>query len=247
MTTILITNRKGGVGKTTTVLCIANELVNRGYKTLLVDLDTQGHIQYGLGVKHDFKYGIHTLLQDKTIDMDFVIQESKVKNLHFIPANINYNSSLLQNKKALKKRLGQIDEKYDICIIDTAPMSDTILQMAIFASDYVLVPMKSEFLGLVGTIQFIKIFYKTASKLKTSFKLIGILPTLYNKSLKEHKEIVEKLQTIVGKNRVLPPIRKDIKMTNIFKNGIYNIAKSHARGEEDYKKVVDMISNRLFL
>jgi len=241
MKTILITNRKGGVGKTTTSINIATELANRGYKTLLIDLDTQGHIQYGLGVKHNFSYGIHSVLENSDIDIKFLIQKSKIKNLFFIPADINYNSSLLQNKKALKKLLKNIDNKYDVCIIDTAPMSDTLLEIAIIASNGVIVPMKTEHLGLLGTIQFIKLFYKIASKLKTDFKLIGILPTFYNKSLKENKDILEELEKIVGKNKVLSPIRKDIKLTTIFKNGIKSFKNQHSRGIDDYKKVVNEI------
>jgi len=245
MTTILITNRKGGVAKTTSSISIANLLAQKGYKTLLIDLDTQGHIQYGLGIKHSFEYGIHSVLEDENIDVNLIVQKSRVKNLFFVPANINYNSSLLQNKKSLKKTLKKLESKYDMCIIDTAPMSDTVLEMAIIASQYVIVPMKTEYLGFVGTLQFIKIFYKIASKLKTNFQLIGILPTLYSKSLKEHKEIVTKLEQIVGVNKVLLPIRKDTKITNIFKKGIKSIAKEHSKGMDDYRSVVEQILLKL--
>ncbi|NPA55497.1 MAG: ParA family protein [Epsilonproteobacteria bacterium] len=245
MITILITNRKGGVGKTTTTLSIAAEFAQRGYKTLLIDLDTQGHIQYGLGIKHDFEYGIHKAIQKEDIDIKLIVQKSKMKNLYFIPANINYNSSLLQNKKTLKKLLRKVKDEYDFCIIDTAPMSDTVLEMAILASDYVIVPMKTEYLGLVGTVQFVKIFYKIASRLKTDFKLLGVLPTFYSKSIKEHKETIDKLASIIGKDKILPPIRKDIKLTHIFKNGLKSIAKEHSRGKDDYTLVVDEILKKL--
>lgn len=246
MKKILITNRKGGVGKTTTTLNFANEFAKRGYKTLLIDLDTQGHIQYGLGIKHNFEYGVHSALVSDEMDIKLLIQKSKVKNLSFIPANINYNSSLVQNKKALKKILKKVDDKYDICIIDTAPMSDTVLEMAILASDYVVVPMKTEYLGLIGTMQFIKIFYKIASKLKTDFTLLGVLPTLYNKSIKEHNETLQELSKVIGKNKVLQPIRKDTKLTTIFKNGIKSVSKNHSKGVDDYEKNIDKIVDELF-
>jgi len=241
MKTILITNRKGGVGKTTTSINIAYGLALSGKKVLLIDLDTQGHIQYGLGINHIFNYGIHKALNGEKIDIKFLIQKTKIKNLFFIPADINYNSSLLQNKNSLKKFLRKVDKHFDICIIDTAPISDTILEMSIIASNYIIVPMKTEYLGLIGTIQFIKIFYKIVSKLKKDFELLGILPTFYNKSIKEHNEILNELEKIVGKNKLLSPIRKDIKVTKIFKSGIKSFYNEHSRGLEDYKKVVDEI------
>jgi chromosome partitioning protein len=239
MKTLLITNRKGGVGKTTTTLNIAYEFVKRGKKTLIVDLDTQGHIQYGLGITDEYQGGVHTLLQNEKTNIRDFIQKTSIKKLHFLPADINYNSSLLQNKKSLKKVLKRISSKYDICIIDTAPMSDTLLEMAMLASDYVIVPMKTEYLGLLGTTQFIKMFYQISSKLKTDFQLLGILPTLYNKSMREHNRVIEELEQIVGKTKVLHPIRKDAVFTNIFREGIEITSQKHSRASQDYKAVVD--------
>lgn len=245
MKTILITNRKGGVGKTTTTISIASKLASKGFKTLLIDLDTQGHLQYGLGEKKDFEYGIHSILNDSKLRIRKSIHKSKIENLHFIPADINFNSSLLQVKKSLKKNLRKIENEYDICIIDTAPMSDTLLEIAIYASDNVIIPMKTEHLGLVGTLQFIKIFYSIASKMKTNFQLLGVLPTLYSKSIKEHRQTVQELEKIIGKNKVFSPIRKDTKLTNIFKDGVGYIEKVHSRGFDDYEQVVNEIA--LFL
>jgi len=245
MIKILITNRKGGVAKTTSTLNLASEFAKKGYKTLIVDLDTQGHIQYGLKFKKKFKYGIHNALIDESIDIKSIIQNTNITNLDFIPADINFNSSLLQKKEALKNGLGVLDKNYDICLIDTAPMSDTVLEMAILTSNYVIVPMKTEYLGLIGTMQFIKIFYSIASKLKTDFTLLGVLPTLYNKSIKEHNETLVELTKVIGENKVLQPIRKDTKLTTIFKNGIKLLDGEHSKGIEDYKKNSDKILSQI--
>ena len=243
MKTLLITNRKGGVGKTTTTLNIAFNLA-KTKKVLIIDLDTQGHIQYGLGIRHNFELGIHkALIED--IDIKYLIQKTNYKNIYFIPANINFNSSLIQNTEKLKHILTK-SKDFDLCIIDTAPISDSMLEMAIIASDFIIVPMKTEYLGLVGTLQFIKIFYKTASQLNKDLKFLGVLPTLYNKSIKEHNEILKKLEEVVGKKRVLHPIRKDVKITNIFKFGIKRIKKEHSRAIEDYKKITEHIEKTMF-
>jgi chromosome partitioning protein len=242
MKTLLITNRKGGVGKTTTTLNIAFNLAKRK-KILIIDLDTQGHIQYGLGIRHNFELGIHkALIED--IDIKYLIQKTNYKNIYFIPANINFNSSLIQNTEKLKHILTKRD--FDLCIIDTAPISDSMLEMAIIASDFIIVPMKTEYLGLVGTLQFIKIFYKTASQLNKDLKFLGVLPTLYNKSIKEHNEILKKLEEVVGKKRVLHPIRKDVKIANIFKFGIRKVSKEHSRAVKDYKKNAEYIEKIIF-
>ncbi|CAK0776172.1 hypothetical protein CCP2SC5_710005 [Azospirillaceae bacterium] len=46
---ITVGNRKGGTGKTTTAVNIAGEVAARGLRTLLIDLDTQGHAGIGVG------------------------------------------------------------------------------------------------------------------------------------------------------------------------------------------------------
>ena len=59
MRTIVVTNQKGGCGKTTTALNLAAALAQMGQRILIVDLDPQAHATLGLG------YDTETL--DKTI------------------------------------------------------------------------------------------------------------------------------------------------------------------------------------
>ena len=237
MKTILISNRKGGVGKSTTAVNLAGFMAKSGYRILLIDLDTQSHLQFGLGFKKRFKKGVHSVLKDG--DLDKVIQKTSFENLFFIPADINFDVSQLSiSKKALRKSLQKSTafKEFDICIIDTPPTSDVMLNNAMVASDYVLVPMQSEYLGYIGALQFLKLFYETASKLNAKFTFLGVVPTLYNKSIKEHNEIVEKLKEKLGKNRVLTPIRKDFKLSQSFSEGkpicYYD---NRCRGAQDYK------------
>lgn len=243
MKTILISNRKGGVGKTTTTINIASILAKKGYKTLIVDLDTQSHIQFGLGIKTPLK-GIHTLLV-KNGDIKDYIQKSAFKNLYFIPADMNIDTNLQIDEKLLKEKLKNLD--FDYCLIDTPPTNDLMLKSAMIASDFVIVPMQTEYLGYVGAIQFLKLFYKMASNINTKFTFLGVVPTLYNKSIKEHTQIIKQLQKKLGSEKVLPPIRKDFKLSKSFIKGkpiIY--FDENSRGSKDYEKLSDEILVRIF-
>jgi len=247
LNTILISNRKGGVGKTTTAINLASFLAKEGYKVLLIDLDTQSHLQFGLGFKKRFKKGIHKALDD--MNLKECIQKTEIENLFFVPADINYDiSKLLISKKSLKKLLqkSKIEKEYDICIIDTPPTSDILLYNAMIASKYVIVPMQSEYLGYIGAIQFLKLFYEIASKLNINFTLLGVVPTLYVKSIKDHNEIIEKLKQKIGNDRVLTPIRKDFKLSQSFNEGKpISEYDQRCRGAKDYKELATVVLKKI--
>ena len=246
MKKILIANRKGGVGKTTTTINIAAFLAHKGYKVLLVDLDTQSHLQYGLGYTKGFERGIHKALSEKKLGG--VIQSTPFENLDIMPADINFDTSAISGYKVLSKLLKKAHKKggYDYCIIDTPPTSDIMLKNALVCSDSTIVPTQAEHLGFVGVIQFLRIFYQTATSINTDIKLFGILPTLLNSSIKDHNKVVHNLQNIVGTKRVLSPIRKDFKLSQAFVNGkpIVHYA-PRSRGAKDYEALTDNIIKSL--
>ena len=244
MKTILIANRKGGVGKTTTAINLASAFYKQGKRVVIIDLDTQSHIQYGFGYKKSFKKGIHKAMMHGKLDK--IIQQTPF-GIYLAPADINFDISNIPNKKnRLKNLLKEIKNEFDICIIDTPPTSDILLKNGLVASDFVIVPMQTEYLGLVGAIQFLKMFYKTASTLNTNFKLLGVVPTLYNKSINEHNKILDKLKSTIGENRVLTSIRKDFDLSRAFIVGkpILDF-KPRSRGSKDYKILAHEILHKI--
>ena len=242
MITVLIANRKGGVGKTTTAINLACAMSLNGKNVLVVDMDTQSHLQYGLGFRERFYKGIHKAMLHE--DIDGIVHKSQFKNLSLMPGDVNFDISILPNKKdLLKKVLLNFYDQFDICIIDTAPTSDILLDNAMVASDYAIVPMQTEYLSLVGASQFLRVFYKMAvSDLNINLKFLGVVPTLFNKSIKEHKETIENAEKIIGKRKVLPYIRKDFALSKAFmeQKPIFYY-KQNSRGAKDYKELSKVV------
>ena len=240
MKTILVTNRKGGVGKTTTSVNLAVDIATKGFEVLLIDLDTQGHLQIGLGVHNHFALGIHDMLKMGTFHQKSV-QKTFVPTLDFIPAHVNFDISELASESAKLKRVLrriQYKKKYDFCIIDTPPTSDILLKNALKVSDYALIPMQCEYLSFVGVLQFLRIFYKHSISVNSNIELLGVVPTMFNKSMNEHKEILNKLILELGEDKVLPTIRKDAKLAKAFIDGVpLSTSDPRARGAQDYDKL----------
>jgi len=248
--TILITNRKGGVGKTTTTVNLASWLGLMGKTVLIIDLDTQSHVQYGFGYMKPFESGIHTALIDKQ-DLNGIIYETNCENVFLLPADINFDiSKIRQDDRQLARlmRKSKLKDIFDICIIDTPPTSDILLSSALAISDVAIVPLKTEFLGVIGVNQFLKLFYATASKVNPKLELLGILPTMYNRSMKEHKLIIKNTEDKVGKKRVLTPIRNDIKLSIAFLEGKpLNYLDKRCRGSKDYQALAKEVMEKLKL
>lgn len=246
MKKLLIANRKGGVGKTTTALNLAVSFASLGKRVLLLDLDTQGHIQYGLGYKEPLFKGIHSTLLEGSLK-DIIVQ-THYENLCIAPSDINYDTSYLQIKKErLDELLAEVSNRFDLCLIDTAPMSDILLHSSMYSAEYVLVPTHTEHLGLVGVFQFLRMFYTTASQMNTKIELLGVVPTSYMKSLRQHTEVIEALEHAIGKHRVLAPIRRDIKLSDAFQSGVpLGYASQRSKGADDYAHLAHHLLEKLY-
>ena len=92
MLVIAIANRKGGTGKTTTAVNLATQWGKEGLKTLLIDLNTQGHAAIGLGVAQaqDKSRTIHELFRNNSAVLSNVIIATPIDNVSIAPADTDF-------------------------------------------------------------------------------------------------------------------------------------------------------------
>lgn len=163
MKTIVVTNQKGGVGKTTTVEHLAHYLSKKGERVLVIDLDSQGSLTRCFlddnvikTTKQLSKSAFELITQINTTIGD-VIFKTEHELIDIIPGNqklIDANISLISNmlipsQTRLKNKLN-IETDYDYIIMDTSPKIDIVLINALICADQVLVPMKAEFESVEG-------------------------------------------------------------------------------------------------
>jgi chromosome partitioning protein len=117
---------------------------------------------------------------------------------------INAENWSIDSIRLLFKTLAQ---EYDCIIFDTAPSVGGIQERALYAADLVLIPTATEFLAIDGLAQMMELLTTLQAKWHWSGRLLGILPTFYDKKTNEsHKSLLD-LQAGFGES-VLNPIHR---------------------------------------
>ncbi|MCY4326261.1 MAG: AAA family ATPase, partial [Rhodobacteraceae bacterium] len=89
---IAVANQKGGVGKTTTAINLGAAFAERGYETLLIDLDPQGNASTGLGCDvTDRTFTIHDVISGEVSLLDSFCETSQ-QRLRLVPASHKLSS-----------------------------------------------------------------------------------------------------------------------------------------------------------
>ena len=172
---VSLINMKGGVGKTTIASQLGHAAAEGGLRVLAVDLDPQSNLSQSLMGPRQYVAHIEanqpTIAQafdayipsgsgagaPRPIDFQNVIvpvpSYPKSKTFDLIPSRLELSRTLKNptgKERRLAKGIAQVSDRYDLIIIDCAPTESILTDAAYFASRYVLVPVKTEFMATIG-------------------------------------------------------------------------------------------------
>lgn len=202
--TITVTNQKGGTGKTSTSLFLSYGLAFKGYKVLLVDLDSQADASFSTGVSYDeTKTSLEVILGD--IDITDTIVSVPIKQrakLDLVPASSNLASldiqlvkrQLIDAQYNLSEAMKQVQDDYDYIILDTPPAISMAVLNALTASDYVIVPTQADIYGLKGLGKLAGTINSIQKHSNPSVQVLGILIGRYDARTNFTKAITDMLQ-----------------------------------------------------
>ena len=213
MRKVAFSNAKGGVAKTTTCVNIGAGLSLAGYRTLIVDLDSQGQVTKSLGV--DAEQGLAELVQGEASLEDvqveareelFVIAGGKaLSGVKRIISRRDMRSELVL-AEALDGLLG-----YDFVLLDTAPSWDVLNVNCLFYANELLIPVSMEVLALQGIGDFLG-SVKQVQRYREGLAIVGIIPTFYDARVRKSAEILEQLGRYFPE-AVWPPVRYNVRLS----------------------------------
>lgn len=196
----VITNQKGGVGKTTTTINIGAALARLGKRTLIIDADPQGNATTGLGVdKTKMERGTYDILISNC-DMQEVIFKTYIDNLHIIPANIALVGAEIElverigRELCLKEAIEPVVELYDYILIDCPPSLGLLTLNSLSAADQVIVPIQCEFFALEGLSQLINTIKLVKHRINKNLEIEGVVLTMFDARTNLSLQVAEEVK-----------------------------------------------------
>jgi len=250
MKTIAIANQKGGVGKTTTACNLAAGLAIRGFKTLIVDLDSQCNTTTTF-LEPD---AITTTLADVLVGhqqrppLVEAIYETHINNLDLAPSHIRLamleRAVQIEEQYRLKDALESL-EGYDFTLIDCPPSLGMTLTQALLATQSVVVPVAAQYYPLEGVID-LKSTVEATKRPNPTLSVLGYVVTNFDTRNRICAEALQKIQEMFGDVVFETVIRTNVKLQTApaFRKSIYEHAPD-SHGSKDYEALTDEMLSRL--
>ena len=245
---ISIANRKGGVGKTTTVINLGVALAQQKQKTLLIDLDPQGALSAGVGIDTGSQdETIYTLLMDDDYPANQVTTPIQAY-LDLIPANADLSAAEIElipeirRELILRRVLEPVNNWYDFVLIDCPPSLNLLTINALCASKEVIIPLQCEHFATRGIQMMLDTIERINGRLNPDLQLRGILATMYSTGTIHAREVLEEIKETFGDKVFDVVIYKSIRFAEASeaKRAIVEYSDKH-KGAKAYKKLADIL------
>jgi len=236
MKIITFPNDKGGTGKTTSAVNVADYLARQGYQVLLVDVDQQHHATQLFLPQPKYTWYHAFTVPDIVSPDECLYQVREDRALWLLPAatslvDVESVLSTHRDLQGLSRIVQGIGRKFDYVILDAPPARDMLLLNALYLADDVIIPVETSQFAYNGAASMLDLCGQMQCN------IVGLLPTLYHAGQNADRVVLEALQAHYPK-LVLPPIRKnaDLKTAQVLGQTIFEFA-PRSSGAVDYARL----------
>jgi chromosome partitioning protein len=172
--------------------------------------------------------------------------------VHLAPAHISMSAldSRLKEEMGyhtfLADALEVIADDYDFVLIDCRPALDALETNAMYAADYLIIPVETNKYSLYATKDLGEFYKKVRDRLNPKLRILGVLFTRVEGRTRLSKEVIERVSAVFGDSIFRTQIRKNVRLAEVPGAGdsIFDYAPT-SHGAEDYTRLAEEVIERV--
>jgi chromosome partitioning protein len=224
---LAVVSQKGGVGKTTTAVNLAAAFARKGLKTLIVDVDPQGAVRYGVGLrKGHATVGYADYLRGTASLRDIILPTQLPWLRAMLVGSVNDASEhedyvrRASETPQLSQLLRVARERCHVVVVDTPPGLGGIVRAVLGLSQHVIVPLQCEPLALQTTPQILR-GIQDALASNDHLALEGVLLTMYQAGNSSSERTAQYIRQHLPQNLVFDiAIPRSVAAADAFAAGV---------------------------
>ncbi len=240
---IAVSNHKGGVGKTTSVINIGAGLNKKDKKVLLVDLDPQANLSQSLNIE-DPEFHVYGAIKG-----NYPLKPIEIlKGLHIIPSVSELSSaepeltSEAGREFILSELLEPVVNNYDYILIDCPPSLGLFTINAFTAADEIFIPMQAQYLALQGIGKLLALKDVIKKRLNSDLEIGGIFITQFDRRKILNRYVLETIESHFDDKVFNSYIRNNVALAEAPNEGLDIFRyQGNSIGAFDYMKLTNEI------
>jgi len=246
---LAVSNQKGGVGKTTTAIILAQELKRRGQRVLMIDTDPQCNSTDFYGAETDGAATMMDIMCSMDTKAEECIQHREYGDIIPCERGLKDAENLVRvddyRSLHLKRAAKGIADLYDYVVIDTPPSEGVMLRNVLAYSNYVTIPVQESGWALKGLMDYYGDTIQQAQDVTNpALKIAGILVVMSKPATNESRRIrsmaaslAEKMGTTVFSSVIRASVKVPEALTD-YGVPLYQYA-PQCTSQQDYEAFVD--------
>src|SRR5690606_28724188 len=247
-----VQNFKGGVGKSTLSVHLAQHLAIKGYRVLLIDADAQASTTIMFGYIPDIHLdeadSIYASLSRGDAELyrplPELIRKTHYHNLDLIPANLHlYNAEYelaarmprlgAQVLTFLRDEIAEVADNYDVVILDPPPALGMVSMSALLAANALLIPMPPNTIDFASTTSFLSMLAQNMARMEESnvtvdYKFLQIVLSRYDDQKWAQQQLTELAKTVFGRTVMTTEIKNSAEIDNATakQQSVYDVGRT---------------------